>query len=51
MYASTFPSSAATDAYLRAGQIIEPDETGQDMVTRVVAALATADARFDPDGA
>lgn len=51
MYSSTFPSSPATDQYLRAGKMIGPDETGQDMVNRVVAALATADAHFDPDGA
>jgi ribonucleoside-diphosphate reductase alpha chain len=48
MYSSTFPSSPATDAYLRAGRIIAPAETGQDMVNRIVAALATADAHFDP---
>jgi ribonucleoside-diphosphate reductase alpha chain len=51
MYSSTFPSSPGTDAYLRAGQIIELGETGQDMVNRVVAALATADSYFDPAGA
>ncbi len=51
MYASTFPASPATDAYLRSGRIIEPDETSQDMVNRVVTALATADACFGPQGA
>lgn len=51
MYASTFPSSTATDAYLRVGRIIESDETGQDMVNWIVAALATADACFDPGAA
>ncbi len=51
MYSSTFSSSPTTDAYLRAGRIIEPDETGQDMVNRIVAALATADAHVDPAGA
>lgn len=51
MYSSTFPSSPGTDAYLRAGQIIESGETGQDMVNRIVAVLATADAYVDPTGA
>ncbi|MGH8931816.1 MAG: hypothetical protein ACRDZO_14625 [Egibacteraceae bacterium] len=51
MYASTFPSSPTTDAYLRAGRIIASDETGQGMVNRIVATLAEADARFDPAGA
>ncbi|MFC0105546.1 ribonucleotide reductase N-terminal alpha domain-containing protein [Kibdelosporangium aridum] len=51
MYASTFPSSPATDAYLRRGRIIAPHETGQDMVSRVVTALAETDAGFDPEGA
>lgn len=51
MYASTYPSSPATDAYLRSGRIIEPGETCQDMVTRIVTALADADAHFDPAGA
>jgi ribonucleoside-diphosphate reductase alpha chain len=51
MYSSTFPSSPGTDAYLRAGQIIELGETSQDMVNRIVTALATADAYFDSGGA
>ncbi|MFD9961929.1 hypothetical protein [Amycolatopsis sp. NPDC058986] len=51
MYQSTSPSSPATDAYLRAGRIISENETAQDMVTRIVTALETVDARFDPDGA
>ncbi|ASR35438.1 hypothetical protein BAY61_10995 [Prauserella marina] len=51
MYASTFQTSPATDAYLRSGRIIAPRETGQDMVTRIVTALADADAQFDPIGA
>jgi ribonucleoside-diphosphate reductase alpha chain len=51
MYSSSFPSSPATNQYLRAGRIITPGETGQDMVNRIVTALATADARFDPAGA
>ncbi|GGP88269.1 ribonucleotide reductase N-terminal alpha domain-containing protein [Saccharothrix coeruleofusca] len=46
MYASTFPSTPTTDSYLRDGRIIGPGETGQDMVNRIVAALAAADARF-----
>ncbi len=51
MYASTFPCNPATDAYLRQGRIIDPGENGRDMVDRIVAALADADARFDPIGA
>ncbi|HZD13852.1 MAG TPA: hypothetical protein VE196_01685 [Pseudonocardiaceae bacterium] len=51
MYASTFLSSPATNAYLRAGRIIAPHETAQDMVNRIVTALTATDAHFDPDGA
>ncbi|MGH3823459.1 MAG: hypothetical protein ACRDRA_11620 [Pseudonocardiaceae bacterium] len=51
MYASTFHSSAVTNAYLQSGRMIDPGETGQDMVNRIVATLATVDARFDPDSA
>lgn len=51
VYVSAFPTSPATDAYLRAGRITAPAETARDMVDRIVTALATADARFDPAGA
>ncbi|WP_018685399.1 hypothetical protein [Actinokineospora enzanensis] len=51
MYASTLPSCPATDDYLRAGRIIDPHETARDMNTRIVVALARADAGFDPAGA
>lgn len=50
MYASTFPVSPVTDAYLRSGRIIDMHETSRDMITRVVVALAQADAHFDPAG-
>ncbi|MGH9062013.1 MAG: ribonucleotide reductase N-terminal alpha domain-containing protein, partial [Acidimicrobiales bacterium] len=51
MYRSTFPTSPDLEDYLRRGRMISEQETAQDMVTRVVAALETADARFDPAGA
>ncbi|WP_410646539.1 hypothetical protein [Amycolatopsis sp. cmx-4-54] len=51
MYQSTFPTSPQLEAYLRSGRIISDHETAQDMITRIVAALEHADARFDPDGA
>src|ERR1043165_2340056 len=51
MYTSTFPSSPATDDYLRRGCIIDLDETGQDMVNRVVTALADAETPPGPDPA
>ena len=51
MYHSTFPTCPHLEAYLRAGRIISVDENAQDMVTRIVAALETTDARFGPDGA
>ncbi|SEP53584.1 hypothetical protein [Amycolatopsis saalfeldensis] len=51
MYQSTFPTSPQLEAYLRSGRMISEHETAQDMVTRIVAALEHADARFDPAGA
>ncbi|OQO93232.1 hypothetical protein B1813_12005 [Saccharomonospora piscinae] len=51
MYRSNFPSSPRREAYLRDGQMISRHETAPDMVTRIVAALETADARFDATGA
>ncbi|WP_284741705.1 hypothetical protein [Amycolatopsis sp. RTGN1] len=51
MYQSTFPTSPQLEAYLRSGRMISEHETAQDMVTRIVAALEHADARFDPTGA
>lgn len=51
MYRSTFPTSPHLEAYLHTGRMISEDENAQDMVTRIVAALETADAGFDPLGA
>lgn len=51
MYRSTFPTSPHLEAYLRSGRMISEHETAQDMVTRIVATLEHADARFDPAGA
>ena len=52
MYESTFPTHPELDAHLREQQrMIAQDETAQDMVSRIVGALETADARLDPDGA
>jgi ribonucleoside-diphosphate reductase alpha chain len=50
VYRSTFATSPHIEAYLHTGRMISEHENAQDMVTRIVAALATADARFDPDG-
>lgn len=49
MYNSSFPANPHIEAYLRAGRIIADTETAQDMVTRIVAALGTADSEFDSD--
>jgi len=51
MYHSTFPTSPQLESYLRSGRMISDHETAQDMVTRIVATLEHADARFDPNGA
>ena len=51
VYCSRFPSTPYLEAYLRDGRITGPGETARDMISRVVAALAAADRRFDPGGA
>jgi ribonucleoside-diphosphate reductase alpha chain len=51
VYFSRFPSTPYLEGYLRDGRITGPGETARDMINRVVAALAAADRRFDPDGA
>jgi ribonucleoside-diphosphate reductase alpha chain len=51
VYHSTFPTNPHLEAYLRSGRIISEHENAQDMVTRIVATLEDADARFDPAGA
>lgn len=50
MYSSRFPTTPYLEGYLRDGHITGPGETARDMVNRIVAALATADRNFDPDG-
>ena len=49
MYRSKFPTNPRIEAYLRDGRMISADETTQDMVERVVNALASADALFSAD--
>jgi ribonucleoside-diphosphate reductase alpha chain len=48
VYRSTFPSSPVVETYLRHGGMTALDEAAPDMVTRVVAALATVDRHFSP---
>jgi hypothetical protein len=51
VYSSRFPTTPYLENYLRDGRITGPGETARDMVNRIVAALAAADRRFDPEGA